>query len=34
MKGKEELSAICIKMVVQGKRGDKSAHGSSVHDDE
>jgi len=30
----EELSIICIKVVVKGKRRDKSAERGSVHDEE
>ena len=33
MKGEEELSVICIKMVVE-RKGDESAKGSGVHDEE
>jgi len=32
MKG-EELSVICIKVVVERKRRDESAEGSGVHDE-
>jgi len=30
----EELSVICIKMVVKGKGGDQSTERCSVHDEE
>jgi len=33
MNGEEELSVICIKVVVERKRRDESAEGSSVHDE-
>jgi len=32
MKEKEELSVICIKVVVERKGRDESAEGSDVHD--
>ena len=34
MKRKEELSVICIEVVVQGKGGDKSSKRSGVRDKE
>jgi len=34
MKGREELSDICTKVVVKGNRGDESAERSSVYDEE
>ena len=33
MKGEEELSVICIKVVVERKGRDESAEGSGVHDE-
>jgi len=30
----EELSIICVKMVIEGKRRDKSAERCCVHDEE
>jgi len=30
VKGKEDVSVICIKVVVQGKRGDESAQKSGI----
>ena len=32
MKGEEELSVICIKVVVERKGRDESAEGNGVHD--
>jgi len=34
VKREEELSIICVKMVVEGKRRDKSAERCGVHDEE
>ena len=34
MKREEELSVICIEVVIQGKGGDKSTKRSGVHDKE
>ena len=33
MEGEEELSVICIKVVVERKGGDESAEGNGVHDE-
>jgi len=34
VKREEELSIICVKVVVEGKRRDKSTERCSVHDEE
>jgi len=34
MERKEELSVICVKVVVKGKGGDKSTERCGVHDEE
>ena len=34
MKREEELSIICVKVVVEGKRRDKSTERCGVHDEE
>jgi len=33
MKREEELSVICLEVVVQGKAGDKCTERSGVHDE-